>query len=1347
MKWASFLLISLRHQKLIMNQINKICLITLVILSKFINAQSNGFQFDNFSTDNGLSDHYVTSLYQDKLGWIWIGTGMGIERFDGINFRKFVILNTDGTIISDFLVRDFFEDDKGKLFVGIEEFGLAVFNRETECFERLTIQGKPVFTDVSVKCIAQDSKNNYWLSTKKGLQMIGCRLDTIVSYMNNPNNNSISSDYVRKVVIDNYSAIWIATQNGLDKFVPSEKQFIHYKNLNPLLGDDILEISLDQSGKVWVGTGSNGVFIIKNEKIEEFNAIKPFERSNKVNCILQETSGNVWIGTRGGLFSYDLKNRRTVLIQNDPFDKKSLAHNSIMDIMQDHKGDIWVASRGGISYMVKEKQVFKNYFSRPSNNHFLNNSEIYCIRLDKNNNIWMGTESGGVNILNHQTGEFQYLTKENGRLTSNCIKVIASSYDENVLIGTFEGGLNTYNNKTGQIVAFAHDPKNNKSISSNVVWDICLDRQKRIWVGTANGLDRFDPVNRTFEHYPEFTGIANGVSWIAVDSDEDIWLGSQKIYVFKPGTGITHQFDEQSRDMFIDSKGNIWIMTSNKGIAKYDKQKGAIKYYNKDSGLPSNLTYCMLEDKSGKLWISTANGLACFDQGREIFKTYYNFDGTQGNQFHYGASCQDSEGKMYFGGINGMTVFSPEEVIQSDYSPPVYLTDFKIFGQSVKVEEGKDAILKKSISIDEQVVVPYKFNVLTFEFAALNYTNSHTNTYKYILEGFDENWNVADGSRKASYTNLNPGTYIFKVKASKGENDREGNIASVHLIVLPPFYMKTWFISLAGVIIISVIAILFVVTLRRREQKKNIEFERIKAKKLHELDAFKLSLFTNLSHEIKTPLTLIISPLKKLIKGPVDNESLKENLHLMEKNANQLMDLVIQLLDYRKLQEGKLQLELKRGNIVQYCEGIFHSFRNYIEEKELSTHFDSVPHQIFCYFDAEKLRKVLNNLISNAIRYNKRGGELTVIISTVFQNKTPFVKIEVKDTGIGIFEKLLPKIFDKYFSDSRSDEFTSTGIGLAFAKELIDLQNGIIHVTSKPGEGSIFTLLIPLIEDDIKSDDTSKQYKNNIVDFINSKEFFDAQKTKKILLLIEDNEDVRGFIRTSFKDHFIVLEAENGREGIDLAIKTIPDMIMSDVMMPGISGFELCNTLKNDERTSHIPIILLTALSSEESIKKGLELGADDYITKPFDVDILRRKVDNHLNMRKALIEKYSKQLMLNPGKITVKTPDEKFLEKTVKLIEEHMDDSNLNVETFVQKLGVSRMQLYRKTEALTNMTVKELVTDIRLKRAEQLIRDNNLTVSDVAYRVGFNDLSYFGKCFKKKYNMSPSEFIKNLNN
>ncbi len=1320
-----------------------------------VNVYNQEFKpfFDNYTVNNGLSDNYIDCVFQDYKGWIWIGNRVGVERFDGIKFKNYNLFIDDTTQIEGLLVRDFFEDSQHILYVCYEEHGLAYYNRSLDRFESMKIVYPGFKENLTAKDVVEDPKGNLWIATKNGILKFDPKKSKLKRFTaDSDDGNSLIDNYVRKLAIDNNGSLWVGTRSGIDIMDLTTQQITPFSNEKDKLKDDILDIYIDKQNRKWIGTANNGALLIDSLGYVKTINLNPTDlRCRKVKKIYQSRNGELWFGTRGGLYILNEKEHSIKQTCSNDLEKNSLVHSSILDISEDENGEVWIGTRGGLSYLAEDKQPFTHYKSIPGNRHYLNNAEIYCAWFD-GENVWLGTEKGGINILNKKSGTFTYLTNEtpNG-LSSNCIKSIQALGEREILIGTFKGGLNIYNRQTKKITCFTHDPKKRNSLSGNIVWDIAIDQNNRIWLATDKGLDLFDPKEKSFYHDFNFVN-EKPVSCIEVDNNNDIWIGSDIIKIFRPGTGIIQTIDLEARDFLMDSQNRCWVATEDRGLVLCDKFKGIVKQYDKTSGIASNLTFCIEQDKKGCLWISTTNGLSKFDVSEEKFDNYYKRDGLQSNQFYYGASCCDDEGYLYFGGINGLTAFNPLNIVRSNYIPPVYFTDLKIFNKSVEISSNRDAILKSSITETNQLNIPYKSNVITLEFAALNYTNSNKNHYKYMLEGFDKTWRSADESRSATYTNLSPGKYMFRVIASNNNDVWNEEGASLNLYIRPMVYQTIWFKFFLLLIIITASYFIIRVILKRRDLQRDLEFEKEKAQKLHELDLFKLKFFTNISHEIKTPLTLIISPLKKMLREGIAQPDVQENLIMMERHAENLMNLITQLLDFRKLQNGKLNLNLKSGDLVRFSKTTFESFKDLMEERHISYSFESVLPHINTCFDPDKLKKILNNLISNAIKHTRNGGEISLLISMVIEKedqqsnrKISYAKIELEDTGIGMDEDTLAHIFKRYFNKSNDDEVNSWGIGLAYTKELIDLHQGKISVESTVDKGSLFTVMLPVVSGEENEEQTVKEEKVSSIEFIKTKSFEEAQKSKKVILVVDDNKDIVSFLTDHLKEKYLVLNAYNGLEGAEIAINAVPDLVIADVMMPELDGRELCKKIKSDNKTSHIPVILLSALDSDKNQLKGIESGADEYISKPFDVQILHKKIENLILLAERLKNRYSKKITLMPSNVTVSSPDEVFLNNLLRTIEKEIDNTELDVDMLAQCLNISRMQLYRKVSALTNMTVKELVTDIRLKRAAQLLSKQKLSVSEVVYSVGFNDLSYFGKCFKKKYGINPSEYNKSL--
>ncbi|MBL7969480.1 MAG: response regulator [Prolixibacteraceae bacterium] len=1320
--------------------------------------QVNNLNFDFYSQENGLSNNQIHCIHQDKKGWMWFGTSQGICRFDGYKFTVFKNDPEDSTSLKGNLVRAILEDSKGQLWVGTENGGLNKFNREKEKFSHLFYYDKGgLLKDASVTSIHEDSSGILWVGTET--QLFRIENETSVTEIK-PSNLTFLPQYYRVLRTDQRGQLWVGTNNGL--FVYDIKNNRARKVNLPLTvpsNEEIWEIVNENDGTVWVGTYSNGIFIVNAGTLQAVQMIVDpnNDRSNTVRAIAKDRNGKVWIGTRGGLYVYDKGKGVFGFYYRDEREPKSLVNNSIMCITHDTKGDVWIGTRNGINFLIEERQNIQGFKSMPDDDRYLNSSEIYAFWIDKKGDIWAGTESGGINILNRKTGRFRFLVPEKGNpnsLSRNCIKALMEDHQNNLWIGTFLGGIDVMDLQTGKFRHYRHDPNDPSSLSDNRVWALLQDSNNKIWIGTSGGLDLYDPATDSFIHYPSI--IEGQVNWLSEDSDHCLWIGGENLIVYNLQDRSVIRIPESTRYMLQDSENRFWIATNNRGIALYSKEKGIIKHYTEKNGLANNQTLAILEDNEHFLWISTTNGLSKFDPQSERFHNFSLKNGFQNNQFTYGAAYKTAQGELIFGGISGFNIFDPAKIKSSDYFPPIVLTDLKIFNKSVRIGDRKKDVLTKSISETDEITLRYDQNSITLDFASFDYANSLGIQYSYFLEGFDRDWSEPQINRSATYTNLDPGDYTFQVKTVSIDRKESNDGPVLKIVVLPPYWETWWFRSILLLVVGGLLYFLISFLLNREKLKNDLVLERLKAKKLHELDMMKLRFYTNISHEIRTPLTLILGPLEKMRSKAIPENEVNEHVEVMHRNATQLHQLINQLLDFRKMETGNLKLNLTCGDLVSYISGVVGSFNKYAEEKEIELRFNSLKKEIVTNFDADKLGKIMNNLLSNAFKFTGKGGKISVNLALVFDaddNDLPdenaekrMIEITVRDNGIGIAESNLEKIFTRFFQVDEGAKQTGTGIGLALTKELVKLHNGTISVQSKPGKGSKFIIHLPYEDISVpqlaaneNNDQQGDSLASRLIDEHPGEQLITG---RKIMLLVDDNPDVRYFIKSHFISNYQVLEAENGLEGWNIALKTIPDIIISDVMMPDMDGFEFCRKIRKDERTSHIPIILVTALGSREHEIEGLSHGADDYITKPFDLVILQTKVENILQVRQSLRQKYTSELLLQPKNIILSSPDERFLQKAIEVIENNIADPDLDIERFASEIGVSRMQLYRKLDALTEMTVKEFVRNIRLKRAAQMLVQKKLNVSEVAYAVGFKDLSHFRKCFKQEFGMSASEYV-----
>ncbi len=1329
---------------------------TFILLSKtfsFAKCQPEKLNFENFTIENGLSNNLVQVIHQDKKGWMWFGTYQGLNRFDGYKFTVFEKNVADSLSLGKALIRCIFEDKEGRLWVGTEKKGLYIFNRNLDKFRALlNADNRFNLQERSINAINEDLLGCLWIGTDTGL----CQIDAtgkILKIFRHAENNphSITDNVIKTIQIDQFGKFWVGTSMGLDIVDPKTGQIINLNRSIPYLNDEISTIFINSDTKIWAGTYKNGIVIIDplTFKIEHVIIDPSNERSNTIRTIVKDND-NFWIGTRGGLYIYNRKTNKFLHFKHDGRESGSLIHNSVLNIYKDAKGDFWIATRGGISYVVKEKQVFQCYKELPNDRHYMNNGETYAFWIDSSEKLWIGTETGGVNVFDRNNKTFSYIERDHSSnsLSSNCIKALMGDDKGNLWIGTFLGGINILNLTTRHISYYQNQPENSFSISSNKIWALLTDSRKNIWIGTERGLDKFDPKTNSFIHYNNV--ISNqAVIWINEDSKHDLWVGTNdNLIIYNPETQKIKRFKERTRMMFEDKSGRFWVTTIDKGLALFDKDKGIIKNYDQNKGIANNEAYCILEDNNGYLWISTINGLSRFDPAKETFRNFDKRDGLENDQFRYRACYKSPKGELIFGGLTGFNIFNPNDIKDNEYESPIVLTDFKIFNKHVQVGEDKKSVLQKSISETQTITLLYNQNSITLEFALLNYAKSAKNKFAYQLAGFEKDWNEADYNRTATYTNINPGEYTFFVKASNGDNIWNKNTLMLEIKILPPYWKTLWFKFLVLFTILTLAYLLFKFILNRNHLKHELIYERERAKKLHELDMMKVSFYTNVSHEIRTPLTLITAPLEKMLNTSIPVDEMRSYLTIMNHNAQKLLRLINQLLDFRKSETGNLKLELTRGDIVFYLKDIVYSFSQLAMEKNIKFEFESKQNDIFTLFDADKFEKIISNLLSNAIKFTPDGGYVKVSLSleiednSIKDNVEPekFIEIVVRDSGEGIPETDLNKIFNRFFQSENAKNQTGTGIGLALTKELVKLHNGKIFVESNIGRGTTFKVNLPFYSD---MDKETLLKKNEIADnsvtadITQNEEFISS----KILLVVEDNAELRYFIRTHFEPDIKVIEATNGKEGLNLAFKYLPDIIISDILMPVMDGKEFCKILKKDERTSHIPIIMLTALSAQINKLEGILAGAEDYITKPFDIILLKTKVENLLLMRNMLREKYSGEMILKPKDIVIENPEQKFLNKMIDIIEKNMSDCEFDVDKLSLEVGISRTQLYRKMSALTDMGVREFIRSIRLKRATQLLVEGKMAVSDVAIAVGFKDISHFRKSFRQEFGISATKY------
>lgn len=1342
-------------------------------------GQSNNeqYKFTRLDVNQGLSHNQINCFLRDRKGFLWAGTSSGLNRFDGYNFTVYRNSSQDSTSLVDNSINKLFEDPDGRIWVNTY-FGVCVYNPHLNNFDRnsnrmLREYGIP---EGIISDIIPDRNGNYWfIHQSSGLY----RYDTLkkesvrVRYSEN--------DIVSSMVVDSTNTIWIIYRSGKIEALDGKTFEVTYTSqdlLRPHTSEFLdYNLRLDNDNDLWVYvTNSNfGLFYFntKTRNVVHINRRAPGLRLNSdiVRNVVVSKNGLIWVGTdHGGVNLIDKKNWTVKHILNDPGDDRSLSQNSINALYIDYEDIVWIGTfKKGINYYHNIITKFKLYRQQLNNPNSLPYDDVNSFAEDDKGNIWIGTNGGGLIYFDRQSNTFKRYVHEPGNLNSLSTNVIVSlltDHEGKLWIGTYYGGLDSFDGK--QFTHHKYNPTDPTSISDDNVWDIMEDHNHNLWIGTlVGGLNLFNRETKKFKRFTVADGIHTGyVPALFEDDEENIWVGT--------GYGISWKKKNDSTFTHIlaanapgalsnngviavhqDTRGLLWLGTQD-GLNVYDKKSKRFKSFRVEDGLPHNSIVSILEDDKHNLWVGTPNGISNIllepgqdlDQLTPVFRNYDELDGLQGKQFNSRSALKTSKGELLFGGTNGFNLFKPDDLIYNEHKPPVVILDFQIFNNSVKVGEKIDGeiILNKSIGETESVTLKHNENVFSIEFAALSYFHPIKSQYKYKLEGFNKEWLTADGkSRKVTYTNLDPGEYTFRVIASNNDGFWNEEGTSLKINVLPPF----WKTKIAfGIYLFVILGALFLtrqVILQRERMKFKIHQEREEAHRIHELDMLKIRFFTNVSHEFRTPLTLILTPLEKMLKTSNDVND-KNHLQLIYRNARRLLNLVNQLLDFRKMEVQEIKLTPTAGDIIHFSRDVAYSFSDLSEKKNISFSFQSAIDKLETVFDHNKLERILFNLISNAFKFTPEGGKVSVDLLTVERDGQQWLQIKVRDTGIGIPPDKKDQIFERFFQNDTPSSMVNqgSGIGLSITKEFVRLHGGTISVDSEPDHETCFTVELPVNEISAASPPLSLQVKEDEYDpsslvSIDGPQLVKGTRRKPVLLLVEDNEDFRFYLKDNLRMRYQIVEAHNGKEGWSQAISHIPDLIVSDVMMPEMNGIDFCRKVRMDARTSHIPVILLTARSADDQIKQGFESGADDYVTKPFSFEILQVRLKNILERRAVFQKSFEKKVEIKASEIKISSLDEKLIAKAIKYVEEKISDPDFSVEDLSHEVGMSRVHLYKKLISLTGKSPIEFIRTIRLQHAAQLLEKSQLTVAEVAYKVGFNNPKYFAKYFKEQFNILPS--------
>lgn len=1369
-----------------------IAILTLCLLNvQNVCAQPEQIKFKHIDINKGLSHPGIRTILKDSRGFIWVGTAFGLDRFDGYTVKSFFHDPHDSTSLAADGIFRLFEAPEGLLVIETSA-GLNLYNPEKENFDRRL---EPFFakygTSPQLTNIVRDRDGAFWFVEPDKLIRHHPKEGKNITVKNiEGDSSSIVRDDISDFAIDPHGNRWIIHRNGIAERIQIEKgrgrvvQRVHELSKFNRSQHTDYKITCDTDGDLWICTPamSQGLFYfnLRENRLQNISTNTPPLQLNArlVAGVVEAPNGTMWVGTdHGGINIVDKKKLTVQYVRHREGDDTSLAENSITSLYRDDQGIMWVGTyKRGVSYYhenIYRFDLYKRYALDASSLPF---EDVNEFAEDARGNLWIGTNGGGLIYFDRQLGKFTQYIHEPGNensLSANVIVALCVDSEQNLWIGTYKGGLNKFDGK--KFTRYRHVEGDSSSLPSQNIWEVFEDSRKRIWIGTIeSGAALFDKTTGKC-HRAKLWGPnamqSLTVDVIAEDRHGNIWFGTLNgiDVLSNDGKTFTHYSSSSEPnsvshnsvlDILEDSKGRLWIATFD-GLNLFDEAINGFKVYRHNR--THNAVLTVEEDNYGRIWMSTLDGLLEMTMldgssvSKVSFKQYTESDGTQGRQFNQNAGFKTRQGELVFGGPTGFNILNAKERKADILITKIVFSELELYEQTVDIgdEISGVVVLNKSISEATEIVLPPDKNFFSIKFSALNYFNPERDRYMYTLDGLNTDWLPVDAkNHEIVFNSLNPGHYTLRVKAANRDGVWSEHEATLTIIMNPPFWKtKTAFALYALILLIAL-----VITRRLIQQREGVKFaleqERREIHRVHELDMMKVKFFTNVSHEFRTPLTLILTPIERLIKKATDPDQIVQ-FQLIQRNGKRLMKLVNQLLDFKKLEVHDIKFNPSKGDIVNFIKDTALSFSDLSEKKNITLEFHSSVDHFETLFDQDKLEKILFNLLSNAFKFTLERGVVSVRLALITGDNDPLIQIDVRDTGIGIPEDKLDKIFEPFFQTDlpRSIVNIGSGIGLAITKEFVRIHGGRIMVESEVGKGSCFRVMLPVIEPaSIQEDALPEQAltleagheQKDVRDGMLSSDQHDKlpdKPKKRSLLLVEDSDDFRFYLKDNLKFLYTIQEAKNGVEGWNMTLTLQPDLIVSDIMMPEMNGIELCTKIKSDERVSHIPVILLTARSSEEQRLEGFKTGADDYITKPFNFEVLEARINNLLRRREKSQKTFRNTLEVKSSELQITPLDVKFIENAVKCVEKNVSASDFSVEDLAIELGISRAYVFKKILALSGKTPLEFIRTIRLQHAAQLLEKSQLSVREIAYKVGFNNPKYFTKYFKEQFNVLPSDY------
>lgn len=1319
-------------------------LFTAVVAQSLLPAE---FRFRHYTVENGLSSNSIRSIIQDRKGYIWLGTEDGLNCYDGIQIKMYRVNKGKPNTLGNNVINSLLEDKNGVIWVATDA-GIYLYHPDKDSFSKFktTIE----ITSV-ISSITQDKDGNIWFSTygqgafRYAPQSRELKQFQLPAY----------SNMVYHIFADSDNNIFAAGRHDNAAILKLNRTTDAFDNYPLIFGQNDQRVNSlvlfeDSSHALWVGTWEDGLQRVNRHTGEATIYLSP--KSGKgilhIHSIAEYAHDILLIGSDDGLSLFNTTTGQHQLLVPNELSSYSLSDKFVYPIVKDKEGGIWIGTfYGGANYISPRNGQFEG-FSHSNYRNSLSGNIIGRFCEDKKGHIWIASDDGGLSCYSPATGLFTNYLPQPGRNSLTYHNVHALCFDgDNLWIGTYSGGLNVLNTQTGQFKSYQSSSSDPTTLDQNSIYALFKDRDNNMWVTTMSGVNLYNRATDNFTRMKDF-------GYLTIDIKQDdkgnIWFATQGKGLFKysptyqnwknythtdaPGSLTANQVNS----LYIDSSGQMWVGTA-EGLCKYLPQKDAFEPVS--LGVDNPNVCCIIEEQH-QLWITTTNGLIHYIPG-ESYRTFTMSDGLQSDLFLPNAGLKTSDGKIYFGTVNGFNAFYPHRIHPNEFIPPVVFTGLEIFNREVPISE--DGPLPQSLNDLEQLDLSCDENFISIRFAALSYSIPGKNKYAYMLEGFDKDWNYVAKESKATYTNLPAGTYTFRVKAANNDGLWNEEGSSLKIVVHPPFYLTPFFKVLYFLLFVLGLTLLGRFFLKRTEKKHTAEIAELNTRKEREVHEAKIRFFTMIAHEIRTPVSLIIGPLEKIMTSAFSiPDGVRSDLNIIDRNSQRLLFLVNQLLDFRKVDQEGTQLKCRRHHIAEIIEAVSDRFTPWVTQRGARFTVECPDKAFTAVVDREALTKVVSNLLTNASKYTR--DEVKLLCYPLPEQQQFIVK--VTDNGCGISPEEQTKIFQPFYQTA--DNKPGTGIGLSIVHSLVEAHQGSIEVESEVGKGTSFIITLPLMQPDSVTDAIDEETVTEDTlpaDILSESHPTESTKSRPTMLIVDDNEEMLNFLSSSFSEEYAIITAEDGEQAIEKLKTQEITLIVSDWMMPRMSGVELCRYVRSNQLFSHIPFVLLTAKTDTDSKIEGMDCGADAYVEKPFSVQYLQSCIRNLIDLRSMLRQKFSKMPLVPIKTIASNSADDAFLTRMNALIEENFANAELTVDFLADHLCISRSGLFAKIKTLANVTPNELIQLVRLKKSATLLMEGKYRINEISYMVGFNNPSYFAKCFQKQFGVKPGEFTKKAAN